>query len=174
MSVSSQVTGTDDAGKGRSVPRYELENEGGDVDVSLVHARWRNLFWGAAGTALGGLLIYAFGLFGWVVGGVILLLGLSSAWSFVKTLLWAPGHIAVADDEVRLTPALCSPSTVIVTVADLRHAYLIKRAVPWAVSGPVLVVEAKEHTWSYPRDWFASESDQRRVLMALNRKLGVL
>jgi hypothetical protein len=63
---------------------------------------------------------------------------------------------------------------VILTVADLRHAYLLRRAVPWAVSGPVLIVEAKEQTWSYPRDWFGSESEQRRVLLALNRKLGVL
>jgi hypothetical protein len=174
VSVSSQVTGTDEARKGRSTPRYELEDEGGNVDVELVHARWRNLFWGAAGMALGTFFISAFGLFGWVVGGGIALLGVSSMWSFIKTLLWKAGHIAVAEEQVTLTPALCSPTTVVLSLTDLKHAYLLKRAVPWAVSGPLLVVESKEHAWTYPRDWFATESDQRRILAALNRKLGVL
>jgi len=33
----------------------------------------------------------------------------------------------------------------------------------------VLVVEAGERAFVYPRDWFGSESDQRRILDELKR-----
>lgn len=174
MSVSSQVTGVDARKDGMSASRDDQETEGVAIDVELIHARWRNLFWGAFSSALAFGLIMVFGPFGWVVGGIFLLVGLSSLWSFVKTLLYAPGHIAVGDGEIKLSPSLCSPSVITLRINDVSHAYLLKRAVPWATSGPVLVVESKHNAWTYPRDWFASESDQRRVLVAINRNLGVL
>ena len=36
---------------------------------------------------------------------------------------------------------------------------------------PVLVVETDERIITYPRDWFRSDSDQRRVSQAIHRKI---
>jgi hypothetical protein len=57
-------------------------------------------------------------------------------------------------------------------VADLRHAYLLRRALPWNHTGPVLVVETRRGVFQYPRDWFGAENDQKRLSQALNRRLG--
>jgi hypothetical protein len=35
----------------------------------------------------------------------------------------------------------------------------------------VLVVETAERAFAYPRDWFASEADQRMVLQGLNKRI---
>jgi hypothetical protein len=35
-----------------------------------------------------------------------------------------------------------------------------------------LVIETSDERFVYPRDWFASDSDQRRVAHALGRRLG--
>ncbi len=43
-----------------------------------------------------------------------------------------------------------------------------------STTGPVLVLETKKGVFEYPRDWFAEGSDQRRVVLALNRRLGHL
>ena len=55
---------------------------------------------------------------------------------------------------------------------DVTHAFFLRRAVPWTQAGPILIVEVGEAIFSYPRDWFASESEQRRILEAINRRLG--
>ena len=45
--------------------------------------------------------------------------------------------------------------------------YFLRRSVPWNRSAPVLVVELGPKAMAFPRDWFASEADQRRIVHAL-------
>jgi hypothetical protein len=45
--------------------------------------------------------------------------------------------------------------------------YFLRRSVPWNRSAPVLVIELGDRAMAFPRDWFASEADQRRVVHAL-------
>jgi hypothetical protein len=46
-------------------------------------------------------------------------------------------------------------------------AYFLRRSVPWTKAAPVLIVEVGERAYVYPRDWFRTEADQRRILDAL-------
>jgi hypothetical protein len=144
------------------------------LDVELAAARWRHLAWALAGLGIGGLMIARMGQFGLIAGGAVVIAGLFAVKSFVKTLLHAPGTISVRDGEIALPSELCSGHTVTVPVDELRHAYFLRRALPWNHTGPVLVVETRRGVFHYPRDWFAGESDQRRVWSSLNRRLGRL
>lgn len=144
------------------------------LEIDLTAARWRHFGWGAVGIVVGTLMIVRMGQLGLVLGGAVLVAGLVAGRSFVRTLLHAPGTIAVRDGEVALPSELCSGMAVTVPVGELRHAYLLRRALPWNHTGPVLVVETQRGVFQYPRDWFAGENDQRRVWTALNRRLGRL
>lgn len=144
------------------------------LDVELTAARWRHLAWAAAGLVIGTLMIVRMGRFGLVAGAAVAIAGLLAARSFVKTFLHPPGTISVRDGEVALPSELCSGVTVNVPVGEVRHAYFLRRALPWNHSGPVLVVETQRVVFQYPRDWFVGESDQRRVWSSLNRRLGRL
>lgn len=144
------------------------------LDVELTAARWRHLAWAAAGLVIGTLMIVRMGQFGLVAGAAVVVAGLFAGKSFVKTLLHPPGTISVRDAEVALPSELCSGVTVKVPVGEVRHAYFLRRALPWNHTGPVLVVETQRGVFQYPRDWFVGESDQRRVWSSLNRRLGRL
>lgn len=52
---------------------------------------------------------------------------------------------------------------------DVTAAYFLRRSVPWNQAAPVLVVELGAKAMLFPRDWFASEADQRHVIHALLR-----
>jgi hypothetical protein len=142
--------------------------------VELTAARWRHFAWAAAGLAIGAVMIARMGEIGLVLGGAVVLGGLLAARSFVMTLLHPPGVIAVREAEVVLPGQVCSGVQKTIPLDELRHAYLLRRALPWNHTGPVLVVETRRGVFQYPRDWFAGEPDQRRVFTALNRRLGRL
>jgi hypothetical protein len=94
--------------------------------------------------------------------------------NFVRTLLREPGVIKVGRDRLVLPSGLCRGTPKEYPFDEVHHAFFLRRAVPWTRAGPVLVVEAGEAVFTYPRDWFASESDQRRVMEGINRHLGRL
>jgi hypothetical protein len=73
---------------------------------------------------------------------------------------------------VRLPDGLCVKGARTVPWDGIRHVFFLRRSVPWARTGPILVIETEDRTFSYPRDWFASDSDQRRVAHAIFRRLG--
>ncbi len=159
-----------------------MSAEGGDrakgaprettIDVELEAARWRHFIWAAVGIGLGVLMLVRMGELGLVLGSIVTILGLLSARSFVMTLIHPPGTIEVREDAVVLPDRICSGNAVKVSLPELRHAYLLRRALPWNHTGPVLVVETVRGVFQYPRDWFAAESDQKRVSQTLNRRLG--
>ena len=109
------------------------------------------------------------GTVGQWVGVVLMILGALRAWQLVQTFLHPPGTIIVDDDEVVLPRGLCMSRPVKVPAKDVTAVYFLRRSVPWNRSAPVLVVELGPRAMAFPRDWFASEADQRHVVHALLR-----
>jgi hypothetical protein len=91
-----------------------------------------------------------------------------AAWAFARTVIFAPGTIIVDGSQVVLPRGLCRSKPATFARDRVEHVYLLRRAVPWTRAAPVLVIEADGKAFSYPRDWFASEADQRRVIRALH------
>lgn len=140
-------------------------------EVTLVHARRTHAGWALIGLVLGILLVWKLAIVGQVLGVICLVVAAFAGKNFVFTLVNAPGTIAVGKDKLELPTGLCRGRAETYDWADVKHTYFLRRAVPWTRAGPVLVVEAGDLAFSYPRDWFASESEQRRVLQAIHRRL---
>jgi hypothetical protein len=132
--------------------------------------RYRHLAWMGFGVITGALLIWKLGSVGQWVGVVLLGVGAIATYSFARTLFFPAGTISVGDDGVELPRGLCRGAPAKFGLGDIRHAYLLRRAVPWTRAAPVLVVEAGDRSFSYPRDWFVTEADQRRVVRELNAR----
>jgi hypothetical protein len=176
VSEGSPATGNGpDRGKGRQGKgTRKRTNASEPASAPLHHARWRHLSWAVALIALGIVLIVKVGAVGKAIGLVALLFALREGWLFACTLLYPPGQIEVDADHVTLPRGLCRPNPVTLPVTQVQHAFFLRRTVPWTTTGPVLVVETELETFSYPRDWFATDSDQRRIVTALNHRLGRL
>lgn len=173
MSAASPATGAErDVGRKRERAAGRKPATEQPLEVTLEHARWRHFGWTVAGLVVGAVLLWKLGVVGKAVGVVLCGLGLWAGRSFAATLLHPPGLIRVGEDQVTLPRGLCRSGPVTLPSHQVRHAFFLRRVVPWTRTGPVLVIEAGEHVFSFPRDWFASESDQRRVATALNRRLG--
>jgi len=140
--------------------------------VELVHARRSHLSWTLACLLLGSLLLWKLAVIGKILGVVLLVVAAISARRLALTLLNEPGTIRIDSDEVSLPVGLCRGVSRGFSTGDVTHAFFLRRAVPWTRAGPILIVEVGDSVFSYPRDWFASESEQRRILEAINRRLG--
>jgi hypothetical protein len=132
--------------------------------------RWRHLGWAAGGVVVGVILILKLGAVGQGLGVVLIGIGLLAAYAFARTLLFPAGTIRVGDETVELPRGLCKGEPARFKVEEIKHAYLLRRAVPWTRAAPVLVVEAGERAYSYPRDWFLTEADQRRIVRELHAR----
>jgi hypothetical protein len=142
------------------------------IEVTLVHARAVDLVWTCASGALGILLLLSLGHLGQIVGLVLLVLGLLHAWRASKTFRYPAGTFRVGPDRLEIPTGLCAGDPLELGENDLQHAYLLRRAVPFTKASPLLVVEARGRAYAFPRDWFASDSDQRRVARALEAARG--
>jgi hypothetical protein len=173
VSAPSRATGADNAaarkGDRAAARRSAVEST---FQVTLEHGRWRHLSWVLVCAAAGGLLLWKLGVVGKGIGLVLLAVGALHVYRLARTLLRAPGRIEVRDDTIVLPLGLCAKEQHSIPYEDVRHAFFLRRAVPWSRTGPVLVIETKSQAFTYPRDWFSSDSDQRRVALALNRRLG--
>ena len=143
-----------------SAGRFELE-----LEVSRQHP----LSWVLGGSIVGSLLIWKLGTLGAWGGVVLVALAAFHAWRLVQTLLHPPGVVVVTDREVVLPRGPCKPRPVTVDRGDITSVYFLRRSVPWNMLAPVLVIEAGPRALLFPRDWFASEADQRRLMHALLR-----
>lgn len=141
------------------------------IQVVLEHGRSRHIGWIAFCGVLGVLFVLKLGSIGQVVGGLLLLAALMQGVSVIRTLMHKPGTFQVTESVISLPKGLCRGEHLELTESQLEHAFFLRRAVPWSKAGPILVIEAEGKAYSYPRDWFASDSDQRRVAMALNHRL---
>lgn len=157
-----------------SARRGARAGEGSELRVTLEHGRWRHFGWVVAGLLGGSFLVWRLGVVGKVVGVLLLALAVLNIYRFARTLMRGPGVIDVGDDAVVLPQALCHKDSHELAYDKIRHAFFLRRAVPWTRTGPILVIETDDRVFTYPRDWFASDSDQRRVALAINRHLGRL
>jgi hypothetical protein len=142
--------------------------------VVLEHGRWRHFSWIVIGAVAGVILIWKLGAVGKGIGVLLLAVSALHIYRFARTLVHDAGKIELRDDAVLLPVALCAVEAHTVAYKQVRHAFFLRRAVPWSRTGPILVIETAERVFMYPRDWFSSDSDQRRVALALNRRLGRL
>jgi len=144
-------------------------SKAGKVEISLEVSRQRPIGWTIFGLIVGTLLIWKLGTVGVWVGIALVIIGAYRAWQLVQTFLYEPGTIVVTDREVTLPRGLCLPRPVTVAPSAVTAVYFLRRSVPWNRSAPVLVVELGPKAMAFPRDWFASEADQRHVIHALMR-----
>jgi len=100
-------------------------------------------------------------------GYVLVALGLFRAYQLVMSFIYPPGTIVVSDRVVSLPRGKHRPHPIDVTPKDVTAVYFLRRSVPWNRSAPVLVIELGDKAMAFPRDWFASEADQRHVVHAL-------
>jgi hypothetical protein len=142
------------------------------IEVSLEHARWRHLGWGLFGLTAGLLLVLKLGAVGQVIGALMLLSALRNGYLFARTLLYPSGTIVVEPEQVVLPLGLCRGKARTVPMSEVKHAFFLRRAVPWTSTAPLLIVEAGGHVHVYPRDWFASENDQYRIVRTIRQHLG--
>ncbi len=141
----------------------------GGIEIELEVSRQRSTAWTIFGLIVGSLLIWKLGTVG-VWGGVALVAtGAYHAWNLIQTFLHPPGTVIVSDRQVSLPRGLCMPRPVVVTPKDITAVYFLRRSVPWNHAAPVLIIELGARAMAFPRDWFASEADQRHVVHALLR-----
>jgi hypothetical protein len=145
----------------------------GPVVVPLANSRWRHLVWAVVGLAAGALFFLAFGPLGKVFGLAFAAGGALAGRSFVRTLVQDAGAIRLGPSQIELPLAPCAGTAAPVPLAEVRHAYLLRRATPFFVAGPLLVVETARGAYTYPRDWFHTDADQRRLAAHINRRLGL-
>ena len=139
----------------------------GRTEIDLEVSRGRSISWTVLGLTFGALLIWKLGTVG-VWGGIVLVvMGVYHAWNLIQTFLYPPGTIIVSDREVSLPRGLCMPRPVVAKPSDITAVYFLRRSVPWNHAAPVLIIELGPKAMAFPRDWFASEADQRHILHAL-------
>jgi hypothetical protein len=141
------------------------------VEVELAVSRAHSAGWAAFEILFGALLAWKLGAVAVWVGVALITLGLFHVWDVVQTFLHPPGTIIVTDERVTLPRGLSLGKPLEVAPADVTAVYFLRRSVPWNKSAPVLVVELGAQAIAYPRDWFATEADQRHIVHALMRGL---
>ncbi len=172
VTAESGVGPGEGSGKAEHPGRPRLPGRGA-IEIELEMSRQRAIGWTVFGLVVGALLIWKLGTVGVWVGVILMLVGAFRAWQLVQTFLHPPGTIRVTEREVSLPRGLCLPRPVQVTPADVTAVYFLRRSVPWNRSAPVLVIELGPKAMAFPRDWFASEADQRHVVHALLRGKGL-
>jgi hypothetical protein len=141
------------------------------VEIELEVSRQRAMSWTIFGIIFGALLIWKLGTVGVWVGVLLVVLGVFRAYELAQTFLHPPGTISVNDTDVVLPRGLNMGHPVKAKRSDVTAVYFLRRSVPWNRSAPVLVIELGPRAFAFPRDWFASEADQRHVVHALLRGL---
>lgn len=154
--------------KGGKARRQSLD---APFEITLVHSRNTHAGTALISLVLGVLLVWKLAIVGQVVGVVCLVVALVQGRSFLLTLLNPPGTIALGADDLALPAGLCRGKETRFGWSEVKHAFYLRRAVPWTRAGPVLVVEAGDLAFTYPRDWFASEAEQRRVLQGIQLRV---
>ncbi len=168
-SQSSPETG-DATAKGKDTPFRAEDPERApeeSVEVELELSRERLWGWAIGGVIVGLLLIWKLGTVGVWAGYVMIALGLYRAFLLVQTFRHPPGTISVSPNGVKLPRGLHRGAPLEIAPKDVTACYFLRKSVPWNRAAPVLVIELGERALLYPRDWFASEADQRHVVHAL-------
>lgn len=161
--IAPKPDGSPDGRSGRAAKAARVEA----VTVYLVSDRGRRASWMLGGLLLGGLLVSKFGTVAAAAGVMLILAGAYHTWFFLRTLRFDAGSVVVDGKALQLPTGLCQGEPTRVLATEVGAAYFLRHAVPWNRSAPVLVIEAAGQAYLYPRDWFANEADQRRVMHAV-------
>ena len=130
-------------------------------------SRQRAAGWAVFGILVGVLMILKLGTVAVWGGYVLIAIGLYRAFQLVQSYRHPPGTIAVSAKQVTLPRGIHMSKPLVVAPSAVTAVYFLRRSVPWNRHAPVLVVELGERALAFPRDWFASEADQRHVVHAL-------
>ena len=161
MSESSPASGPAD----EAAPPPPKRGE--QIAVELEPSRQRLTSWAIFGTLFGILLVWKLGTVAVWVGYVLIVLGLYRAYQLVISYMRPAGTIEVSSDRVSLPTGVHRGKPIVVKPGEVTAVYFLRRSVPWNRAAPVLVVELGPRALLYPRDWFATEADQRRIVHAL-------
>lgn len=142
------------------------------VEVQLEASRQRLISWTIFGIGFGALIVWKLGTVGVWTGWVLVALGLFRGCLLALTLIYPAGKIEISDRRVVLPRGIHRPRPLEVSPAEITAVYFLRRSVPWNRAAPVLVVELGTRALLFPRDWFASEADQRHVVHALLHRRG--
>ena len=137
------------------------------VSIELETSRQRVISWTFFGIAFGALLVWKLGTVAVWAGWILIAIGLVRAVQLVLSFVYPAGTIVVSPERVELPLGLHRAKPLTVKPAEVTAVYFLRRSVPWNRAAPVLVVELGPRALLYPRDWFASEADQRHVVHAL-------
>lgn len=159
------------AKRARSREKARARDDDGPLSVALNSGRVRHAVWLAVCGALGGFLLVMFGLIGQILGAVLVVVAAVHGWQFARTLLLTHRRIEIVDEVITLPSAACGGEAPEIALSDIKHAYFLRHAAPWAATGPLLVVETEAAVHAFPRHWFSSDTDQRKVATAINHHL---
>jgi hypothetical protein len=168
-SASSPATGGETETKSGKATSKSNDSSGRRdvIEIELEHSRQREIAW-TIGGILGGLLLVAkLGTVGVWGGYAMIAYGLYKAYLLVMSFVNPPGTIVVTDRKVVLPRGVHRGKPLEVTPTQVTAVYFLRRSVPWNRSSPVLVIELGEKAMIFPRDWFATEADQRHIVHAL-------
>lgn len=135
------------------------------VDFEVYRGSW--IGWLVIGAVLGVLLLLNLGTIGRWMGVLLLLYAVWNGVKLAQSLLHKPGTIEVSADRIVVPRGLCRGNPLVLKPADVSAAYFLRNSVPWNRSAPLLIIEAQQEAHSFPRDWFSSEADQRRIISAI-------
>ena len=135
-------------------------------------SRQRAAAWAVFGVIIGVLLIGKLGTVAVWGGWLLIAIGVVRAAQLVQSFVHPAGKIVVSETEVVLPRGLHRSRPITVAPSEVTSVYFLRRSVPWNRSAPVLIVELGDRALAFPRDWFASEADQRHVVHALMRNRG--
>jgi hypothetical protein len=144
-----------------------VRSRGESVSIELEPSRQRMISWTIFGIIFGALLVWKLGTVAVWAGWVLIAIGLYRAYQLLMSFVHPAGTIEVHADTVSLPVGLHKAKPLTVKLADVTAVYFLRRSVPWNRAAPVLVVELGPRALLYPRDWFASEADQRHIVHAL-------
>jgi hypothetical protein len=140
---------------------------GAPLVVQLVATPLRSLAIGVVVGALGLALVLWFATVAQWVGAVLLLIGAIVAGFGAVAAMFPPGKVEIGPTSVVLPRRVSRPRPHAYPRTAVSAAYFLRSSTPWFRASPVLVIEAQGRAHVLPRDWFASEADQRRILDAL-------
>jgi hypothetical protein len=176
MSPSTRSKPASERSPETGAERSEKDDKGGGevrssgpLEVELEASRQHAAGWTVFGLLFGGLLVWKLGTVAVWVGVLLMVYGAFNAWELLQTFLHPAGTIVVNEGQVILPRGLCMSRPVKITPGDVTAVYFLRRSVPWNRSAPVLVIEIGDKAMAFPRDWFASEADQRHIVHALLR-----
>ncbi len=137
------------------------------VEVELEVSRQRWITWTIGGIIGGALLAWRLGTVGVWVGYVLIAIGLVRAYQLAMSFIHPPGKFVISGEKVSVPRGVHRPNPLVLDPKTVTAVYFLRRSVPWNRSAPVLVIETGDRAMAFPRDWFASEADQRHIIHAL-------